>query len=489
MNLSFLYHSKHRTERETCNRQGLKAGAVRRLLSFAVLCVLVLSSATQSFAVFNDIEGHWAKSSIIKSYEYGLFEGVGNGAFDPNRMISRSEFITVMVRALKPEMVRVDSPYWASTYIATAKKHGFLPQDYDESEAYGAEEITRLEMMRYLALIVTKLNLPLNVQPPVISDMDQLSEEDRALIEITLKSGVIQGTSEGEVKPYLLTSRAEAATVLVRIYDAYLAQEPAPTIPSPSVSSGTVDSGYRIGMYFSDEAAVRASYRVNPHLTWKILKTADAGHFAFVLLNNEKIVVASSASALPEQNAASSLYLFPYMEYNYGSRCFWDFREWKNQVGVEGSIVLMEIDPAYKRQMDTAPETEEQVFGFERVTEYITNCFRAQKNRALFTFHEPGHAFAKRFSQTMDDRNVFDHDMPGGPSFVERVRTSGIDFVSVGENIAFGFNDPVTLSIVWINSPGHRVNIMDDRFETCSVGVVLSKYRGVLATQTFLELP
>ncbi|MGW5636583.1 CAP domain-containing protein [Streptomyces sp. NPDC003832] len=79
---------------------------------------------------------------------------------------------------------------------------------------------------------------------------------------------------------------------------------------------------------------------------------------------------------------------------------------------------------------------------------------------------------AAAFSQDMADRDFFDHTDPDGLSPWDRAAKAGITNLG-GENIARGQADAAAVMDAWMNSPGHRANILNCDFKTLGVGVKL----------------
>jgi uncharacterized protein YkwD len=78
----------------------------------------------------------------------------------------------------------------------------------------------------------------------------------------------------------------------------------------------------------------------------------------------------------------------------------------------------------------------------------------------------------------MDSRNYFAHDSLDGGSFVDRIRRAGYlagaKSWAVGENIAWGSRGrgaPRMITQMWMNSPGHRANILSSSFREIGIGV------------------
>ncbi|MEU0675039.1 CAP domain-containing protein [Streptomyces sp. NPDC006172] len=79
-------------------------------------------------------------------------------------------------------------------------------------------------------------------------------------------------------------------------------------------------------------------------------------------------------------------------------------------------------------------------------------------------------SLAQAFSVDMAARNFFDHTDPSGASPWDRAAKAGITDLG-GENIARGQADAAAVMEAWMNSPGHRANILNCDFKTLGVGV------------------
>ncbi|MFD7878123.1 CAP domain-containing protein [Streptomyces sp. NPDC059766] len=77
---------------------------------------------------------------------------------------------------------------------------------------------------------------------------------------------------------------------------------------------------------------------------------------------------------------------------------------------------------------------------------------------------------AEAFSEDMAQRNFFDHTDPDGATPWDRAAKAGISSLG-GENIARGQTDAEAVMEAWMNSPGHRANILNCDFNTLGVGV------------------
>ncbi|EGX60278.1 membrane-anchored protein [Streptomyces zinciresistens K42] len=80
---------------------------------------------------------------------------------------------------------------------------------------------------------------------------------------------------------------------------------------------------------------------------------------------------------------------------------------------------------------------------------------------------------AQNFTEDMAKRGFFDHTDPDGASPWDRAAKAGVTGLAA-ENIARGQADAAAVMQAWMNSPGHRANILNCDFKTLGVGVDLS---------------
>ncbi len=96
-------------------------------------------------------------------------------------------------------------------------------------------------------------------------------------------------------------------------------------------------------------------------------------------------------------------------------------------------------------------------------------------------------AVARAHSKDMAVRGYFDHNSPDGKSPFDRMRDAGYKGGLMGENIAAGQPTPAAVMDAWMNSPGHRANILNCGYKVIGIGVyslASSPYR-IYWTQDF----
>jgi len=67
-------------------------------------------------------------------------------------------------------------------------------------------------------------------------------------------------------------------------------------------------------------------------------------------------------------------------------------------------------------------------------------------------------------------QSSFSHTRPNGSSFSTVLGENGVSYRGSGENIAYGQRSPEEVVTGWMNSPGHRANIMNQNFKNIGVG-------------------
>ena len=88
-------------------------------------------------------------------------------------------------------------------------------------------------------------------------------------------------------------------------------------------------------------------------------------------------------------------------------------------------------------------------------------------------------------SQDMVDNNYFSHNSPIYGTPFQMIKNFGISYTSAGENIA-GHQTAKQAFDAWMNSSGHKANILGNSFNYTGIGVVNSPKYGKILTQMFI---
>jgi uncharacterized protein YkwD len=115
-----------------------------------------------------------------------------------------------------------------------------------------------------------------------------------------------------------------------------------------------------------------------------------------------------------------------------------------------------------------------------RATLCVLNAQRVRNHLRPLRLNRRLSRAARRHSRAMASRRFFSHTSLTGASFVDRIRSTGyltgVRSWSVGENIAYGSggrSTPRAIGSAWMNSPGHRANILSSSFRAIGIGIAL----------------
>ena len=92
---------------------------------------------------------------------------------------------------------------------------------------------------------------------------------------------------------------------------------------------------------------------------------------------------------------------------------------------------------------------------------------------------------ARAHSQDMIDRDFFDHVNPDGWGPRERLDKAGYNWMTYGENIGGGYTSAELMSNGWMNSSGHRANMLNPELTQIGVGYVAGGFYGHYWTALF----
>ena len=164
---------------------------------------------------------------------------------------------------------------------------------------------------------------------------------------------------------------------------------------------------------------------------------------------------------------------------------------WKIAVRYEvGLSEIIAANPQFKNpnliypgDVVTIPTKDYSVLNFEHEVVRLTNVERAKYGLAPLTENWELSRCARYKSQDMRDKHYFAHQSPTYGSPFDMMKAFGLSFHAAGENIAYGYPTPQSVVTGWMNSEGHRANILNASFKQIGVGYVAS---GNYWTQQFI---
>lgn len=171
--------------------------------------------------------------------------------------------------------------------------------------------------------------------------------------------------------------------------------------------------------------------------------------------------------------------------------------------GVQANAATFNSGTTSRRVVHNRPVKPSTNQGSTENNTVVSDKFMAQVEQAIFnkvneerakagvsplSYNSTMEKYARIKSQDMGDNNYFSHADLSGNYITSKMKADGVSYKAWGENIAYigGITDPTALANKfmenWMNSEGHRKNILSTNFDSIGIGVYQSGNR-VYATQ------
>ncbi|KUO66334.1 MAG: hypothetical protein APF84_18070 [Gracilibacter sp. BRH_c7a] len=167
---------------------------------------------------------------------------------------------------------------------------------------------------------------------------------------------------------------------------------------------------------------------------------------------------------------------------------------WKIAVKHEiGLSELAKANPQIKNLALIYPGQNITIPNIDSIKELETEVIRLvnieRSKRGLQTLQQDWELsrVARYKSQDMIDKGYFAHTSPTYGSPFKMIESFGIKFSAAAENIAQGQKTPQEVLNSWMNSPGHRNNILSQSFYQIGVGAAKDSKGNITWTQMFIK--
>ena len=175
--------------------------------------------------------------------------------------------------------------------------------------------------------------------------------------------------------------------------------------------------------------------------------------------------------------------------------------------GVQANAATFNSGTTSRRVVHNRPVKPSTNQGSTENNTVVSDKFMAQVEQAIFnkvneerakagvsplSYNSTMEKYARIKSQDMGDNNYFSHADLSGNYITSKMKADGVSYKAWGENIAYigGITDPTALANKfmenWMNSEGHRKNILSTNFDSIGIGVYQSGNRAY-ATQEFYK--
>lgn len=183
-----------------------------------------LNSGNSNFYGFTDVDGsHWAYNSIQRSVQLGIFSGYDDGAFLPDKTITRAELAVLIANAAKADLSdNVQSSFkdvsdddWYCKYVEFGKTYlkgdGFY---------FRPNELATREEVCVAVIEILKLD-GLTSDTSILNtlvDRNTISEEAQEAVAFAINIGLISGYDDGTFRGNEPLTRAQAAVIFSKVY-------------------------------------------------------------------------------------------------------------------------------------------------------------------------------------------------------------------------------------------------------------------------------
>ncbi len=189
---------------------------------FLLSTALTVSNTIPIFGASNDISGHWAEATIIKWQNAGKIDGYTDGTFQPEKLITRAEFVRLLNSALSNAFTStINVPFidvqqndWFYTDVAKAVSSKTV-SGFSDGTFRPTETVTRAQAA---VLICNAKGLtPNDAAANNFTDVENIPTWAKGGIGAAVSAGYLSGYPDGRFGANKGMTRAEAISILDRI--------------------------------------------------------------------------------------------------------------------------------------------------------------------------------------------------------------------------------------------------------------------------------
>lgn len=160
----------------------------------------------------------------------------------------------------------------------------------------------------------------------------------------------------------------------------------------------------------------------------------------------------------------------------------------KSIIRVLGTLLLLAA-PGLPLLSNSTNRPAGSLRGMEQLIHQYVNQERKSLGVPVLVWSEQVAAEARRHAKNIAEGRTFTHADPLRGNIDLRLDKSGIDWRRCAENLyEANFGDPARDAVqAWLNSPGHRTNLMDSMFSDAGVGVAQRSDGWIIVVQEYIQ--
>ena len=423
----------------------------------ALICALTmlfsLTLTAQASQTFTDVpSSHWASDQIQQCLEMGIVTGHGNGKFGPNDTVTGAQFATMLDRTFYSDQFTANSNdaslttgqswYYPALYTADSVNMLTGTSQLSSGSADGWKASAGLNLNRYDMAQMLYNVIAANGRTPdetalaqarsSVSDFSRIPSNYQPAVSACIAAGVITGMTDGTFSGSKSMTRAQSCVVVTRVLAALETAVTPPTTPSTEVKTPVTLK--------MNPTSLSLTVGSTGTVTATASGTASAPSITYTSSNQ---TIATVSGTTVTGKAAGTAVITAKMVVDgktYTATC---------------SVTV------------TAPAQTPEDLCAEVVR--LVNIEREKQGLSPLGTFDALTAAAKIRAPEL--AKSFSHTRPDGTSCFTALKEANVtNYTGAGENIAAGYSSPAAVVDGWMNSPGHRANILNKSFTHIGVG-------------------
>ncbi|MHA7965364.1 WG repeat-containing protein [Paenibacillus sp. CAU 1782] len=454
------------------------------------------STSSNTVSGFTDIGTHWAKLTIQWAVDQKIVGGYPDATFRPNKSVSEPEFLKMMLGAF-PDIV-IDTAQngatWHTPYFQTAAQNNWSLLRENDTKGFNRGQVARL-------LAGTQG-----------FSFEQTEDAVQYVLDLSIAGGKTSPTVEGFAVKDPLT-RAEAITLIQNM------KERGFKLSKADIAVKAAEAEFQIrGLIIGDTEQTLLAKLGQPArkddsgfgFQWYIYNQ-DYANYVQVGVQSGQIVGFYTTSdnwssargiklgsglddvAKRYGTGASSIYKTEYsLSVNNakiyeqdGSYVTLFLDKYNNNTVTSLQMIAKPVEDSVQDVF--VPETAALKKAFALQSLDLVNATRARYGLPALQWDEEAALVAEKHSEDMRDQTYFDHRSLQGQEPDGRFVDAGIAYDSLGENIAANQRNNIYAHEAWMNSEGHRKNILGS-WERLGVGVAFNSGKAMHAMDRAMNM-
>ncbi|MCM3610425.1 S-layer homology domain-containing protein [Planococcus sp. MERTA32b] len=312
---------------------------------------------------------------------------------------------------------------------------------------------------------------------PSFSDVSKHYWAHTEITELADK-GIIKGHMDGTFRPHDSVTRAQSAMMIARALDISTANRPNPNFKDVTPKT----PGYAEIAALVDLGVFSKDVNFNP------TEPATRAQVAKILV--EAFDLKGSGSGIKAfKDVSSSKWYYSYVDTLVHN----DITTGTSKTAFSPDRNVDRVQMAvfiYRSLNAESPATPGVPSGEAAMMTEVLNLVnkeRAKVGAPALKAHKALQEAAILKSKDMADKNYFSHQSPTYGSPFDLIKSRGISYTAAGENIAAGQRSAEAVMSSWMDSPGHKANILNEDYTHLGVGIYKGGSYGIYHTQLFIR--